>query len=53
MRLHLDFGYFCWQLISVVQHNLEHDEESGADVHDIGSESRIIGFGPNNDEEGD
>jgi hypothetical protein len=27
LKLHIDFGFFCWQLISVVQHNIEHEDE--------------------------
>lgn len=36
MKIHVDFGYFCWQFISVIQQNMEHDDSDvESDVRDI------------------
>lgn len=51
MRIHLDFGPICWQFVSVVQPNVEHEEDGEEGVHEVTSETeRTIGFGPNEEE---
>jgi hypothetical protein len=47
LKIHIDWGFFCWQLISIVQQNGEHDEDGNvAEVIDVES-SHPLGFQAN------
>jgi hypothetical protein len=51
VKIHIDIGPICWQFISVVQPNVEHEDGIGK-VVELSSDTEVFrsGFQPNEEE---